>query len=702
MKIFKILAIAVLGALTIASCNKQDPDAITIATSTISFSSEGGIQAIAFTTNVAWKAVASNDWITVTPDAGEAGEGAIIVTVAPNANYEDRTGTVTVTAGSKTTVFAVCQTYAQVFEVGNDIELTSDAQEFVISTKTNVNLAVEISGGEGWLTEVSTKAVPVEASRKFAVTENLSVKPREAVVKISSANESFTVSVLQGANPNAASIASVKYLGNKQRIYDAETYEISKFCQWAVELENAEAKTFVTVVLNGVKANVKTLAVPAGEYEVDAAGTHAVKTFSIASADGVEKVYTAIVKNGKEITVADGIVTVAEDGSITATLLDEADNTYSFFTVGSVPAPADNSLGAQLQTVTYKANYNTYFANNNNEWNLSLYVSNPISTSVPFLYNISLNIFGNADGELSPGAFPTGTYTFKEPSTQDSGYATGNTIADPFSISAGSGYISKGYDETGTLIYHYADLLSGSVVITKEGDEYSFDLNLKLKEWHYDASWSVVEDGNFDYNYKFTEVSVISVTDNGVRPVPDGDIVLTTWGMTGGYSGMWFGNSYALMTDGTTANSVFILGDTTIEGGKYYFQAVLNTSKAYTYVKNYASRFCNTLIPAGEYSFTAVKPTEAGDFLAKNTKTYQQYRSIKNSYTGTYFYYDGGSITITDKNVTFNLTASSLGDAAHSITAKSITITGTLTNSCMYFQDYSGASRQKIVAWYTE
>jgi len=699
MKTIKLIAIAVISALAIASCSKQDPDALTVASSSMSFSSDGGAQTVSFATNVQWTASADKDWISVSPDKGEAGNATVTITVGENDSFQDREGNVTVKAGAKTTVFKVCQTYAKVFEAGTDIALDFEAQEFVIATKANVDLSVEIVGGEGWLTQAaSTKAAPVESNKKFKVAENVSAESRQATVKISSDSECIEIKVTQGSNPNAAEVESIEYIGSKQRIYDTENWTMSTFCQWVVELKNDEALTRVTIVFNGVKAQVESPNVPAGEYEVDATGTHADKTISIKSLDGVEKKYTTVVIDGKEIEIVDGNVSVAEDGSINAVLYDDPGNAYSFFTSGAMPDVVINPIGAQIQSVSYKANYNTYFANNNNEWYLTLYFSEPVSSDVPYLSGLGMDIFGNADGELDPAAFPVGTYTIKASETKDSGYANGNVIADPFTIEP-SEYNTVTITADSTT---YAKVLGGSVVISKEGDAYSFEFKLQMQKWHTDEDWNPVMDEQFDYVYKYTDVSVISVDNNGLRPNPDGDITLTKWGMTGGYSGMWFGNSYSLLTDGTTPNSVFILGDTAIEGGAYYFQAVLNTSGAWIFEKNFANRYCSTKIPAGVYPFTAVKPEVASDFLAKNAAKREAYRAIENSYTGTYFYYDGGNITITNDEMIFGLTATSKGDEAHGIAPKKINISGTLPNNCYYFRDYSAAKYQTYVEWYTE
>ncbi|HNZ46956.1 MAG TPA: BACON domain-containing protein, partial [Bacteroidales bacterium] len=99
--LFRMLATAVVAILLIVSCTK-DPY-ITPgpgAGNSISLGSAAFSAEYVFSTNYDWTARSSGPWLTVSPSSGMPGDNIILkLSAGENANYDNRTATVTITAG---------------------------------------------------------------------------------------------------------------------------------------------------------------------------------------------------------------------------------------------------------------------------------------------------------------------------------------------------------------------------------------------------------------------------------------------------------------------------------------------------------------------------------------------------------------------------------------------------------------------------
>jgi uncharacterized protein (TIGR02145 family) len=116
MKKTFILMTAALALLTVAaSCSKDEPNEpeaptpeLSVAPASISATAGAGSYTIAITSNVAWTATDNAEWLTLAPAAGE-GNGVITATVTENTALEQRSATVTITAGELTEAVTVTQ-----------------------------------------------------------------------------------------------------------------------------------------------------------------------------------------------------------------------------------------------------------------------------------------------------------------------------------------------------------------------------------------------------------------------------------------------------------------------------------------------------------------------------------------------------------------------------------------------------------------
>ena len=92
----------------------QEAVSVTLSQNSITDAGEGTTATVNITSNVAWTAASSAEWVTVAPAAGEAGVAEVTVTVAENPSEEARTAQVTFTANENVSVeLTVTQAYIE-------------------------------------------------------------------------------------------------------------------------------------------------------------------------------------------------------------------------------------------------------------------------------------------------------------------------------------------------------------------------------------------------------------------------------------------------------------------------------------------------------------------------------------------------------------------------------------------------------------
>ena len=115
MKIFRLLTALLLIAVCagLGSCGDDELDTkplepvideITISDTSFDFEANGGEETLSFSTNRDWTVSLANtangeNWCTVTPLNGKAGDNNIQIRVAANKGYDDRNVSLTIAAG---------------------------------------------------------------------------------------------------------------------------------------------------------------------------------------------------------------------------------------------------------------------------------------------------------------------------------------------------------------------------------------------------------------------------------------------------------------------------------------------------------------------------------------------------------------------------------------------------------------------------
>ena len=692
MKTFKLMIAAAVALFAVVGCSKDTTeDALTMGTTEISVPAAGSTQPLTFTANTSWTVSSDQDWVTFDRMSGDAGEATVNMTVEANPDYENRTATVTIKAGTKTTLFKVVQKMLETFSAEFVYEVGPEEQTIEFATESNKEYVFSIDEDcASWISFAPTQSSAPESSVvRFAVSANTSVSPREGRIVAKVGDVAYALIVKQNADFEYMTAAAATCYGRTMKIYDGAYY---KYNEYGIELTNEEGVK-VVLAINAARSENYLSELPVGTYTVDASASHTPGTFAIKTLDSSESVYTTIFNGETETTVADGEISVAKEGNtytILASLMDSRENVLRYSFVGEIPTIEDKSLGGYFYKFNSEGQYDTYFTSKANMWSLTLLVSKPLSTDAkafPAAY-IDFNIYGDSSTEL-----PTGTFTFMT-GEQDSEipYANGNWNYKTGDATSGSVYDE--YDDEGN--NRGCDVKDGSTItISKNADgtyKFEFDMDLVYEEE--------------DYTYDGTVDNVEVRTEIGKSkpdPAPDGDIVAVS---AGSMSGLYWGDKAVF--DALDPAPSFTVPDNSLLTASFTGLANLNSMHSlnvtlyapWVWEANYANRFCNTPIPDGTYTFSytpaenAIVPVLYG---ANNG-----YTIFTNGYTGTKCMIVGGSMTFANGNITFDLKVAPYTTQDGQIILdpdKEYSITGTVPHTVQFFQNFS--SRAGSVKFWT-
>lgn len=683
-KFFITLAAALSVVCASVSCTKEEeaPDSLTLKSTTILVPCAGSTQKLDFTANVAWTIASDAEWITLDKTGGEAGDASVGMTVALNDTYDNRTGKVTVTAGDKKTEFTVTQSGLSEFGSAVVYKIDASAQTIEIETKTNLEYTVEVAEeSKGWITVLQAKAAPAEGVVKLQVEANTELGPRTGYFSIAAQGYVQTYELVQNAEYTAMPSVKASYIKNTQ--YIGAEYDIyPDVFQYAVTLYDENNKNdYVVLALNTARPEDPTV-VPDGEYTVDATAEVLPGTFSIKSTDGNEKYYTTVVKNGQEILVEDGAVNVAlEDGvyAITTQLVDGAGVEHRYSYEGAIEV-ADEALAAAITVFNIPGQYNTYFTTKTNEWELTMNFSDVFEKDAPFISGAYIKLFTAEGGNrLVPGK-----YKYEIPVEDETiTYQNGKLVAHDHTFNM-SVYDTTAYKEGYSV---ELSIKEGSVpeFEVKDNGDGTYDITLKASIERnvytvaYDEEWNelkdLVESKEVVIDKVFEGVAVGEAVSNYSLPTPDGDMHVVSGGTGPNYIGYYFGNQI------NSELSIIAFGYTNLNS-EHSLTLFANVGvNEWTYEKNFNNRFCSTPIPDGTYTFSK----DASEVTTHSPLYYNSLTlsaSFVNGYTGTRFIINGGSFSLENGNIVFNLTGKeNKGDMV-------INITGGFPSTCYYLQDY--------------
>lgn len=626
-----LLAAAAL-AFAAVSCQQPAPaDSLVLSSDkTVNAPCEGGSYDVVFTTNVEWTAQygpnAEDIFFLLDKSAGKAGTATLKLNVEKNETYNSRIGTVTIQAGSLSETITVKQ--APLGETSEEVTQTVPfaGMEFTVPVKSAPTSIVFNDDAKGWV-EVEEGATEV----KFKVGQNDTGGKRTGHVDIVIIKHTIHVTIEQNPETGELTNPKVTFLGRKQNFYSGS---YATFRQFLLSFDSEIGKVYLVINENPAEGTVDKTTVATGTYSEDAGGTHADKTFTL----GGDKIVTYYTVGEKAVPVVGGEIVIAKSGNdydLKATLVNEANLQKVFTYKGALPAAEDESFDGYIDggNATY-SNQNTFFTGKKWEWTVTLfYTSDPAGKEDDYFPSyVTYKLYTAADSDVTE--FPTGVFTYEEPATDETvTYPSGklNPKVSTFTFS--------GNDIPQHPLRVNADKVVPTLTITKTADgKYTFALKSNVTMYtDYNATEVLV--GPFDWN---PEVTVAAPTVSaGSMGHADGDAVLDTppaWNTT--YSHMWFGDAYK------TGTNVFVFNMT-------YINDVYNIYLTFNSATVWEAYNATAPIPAGTYTFSNSTTT------APQTIVPTRYCYIQNSYTGTTYKINGGTVILTDSDFSLNLTGKS-------------------------------------------
>ena len=711
MKKYVLLAVAALVGLAAISCKPKEiepEDALSIAGTTITVGKDATSTPISFTANKAWTAASDSPWIVPDKTSGEAGTITLNLAIAENDTWSERSGKVTVAVGVVRTVFTIVQGTESLLETTSTFNVTPEAQDILVPVKTNLQYAVTPAADSPWITVLSTRSEPQEGTVKVHVAANTELAPRTGSFSITAPGYSQTYTVVQAASWTPAVSANAIYIGNSQDIYDKETYLINLHQQYVIKMAT-EAGDQVTLVLNkkgelkdGVFEFFPVDKVPAATYEIDATGKKVDNTFSIMSASGIDKYYTGLVVDGREVLVYDGEITVGEDNgnyTVTAILVDAAGQQHSYSYVGALEMTGD-FRGGQSE-VNWKNTYDTHFTTKANGWFVGFYHPRKNPAEKNEVAYSSFSFFTSA-GEVNLEDLPDGTYTFGAAENDaDLKYSKGILKANPGLLSDVS--ISV-YNDAGSLKYTEVTKESTVLTVSKNADgTKNFKYSASVKPYTTDENYNRVYEDPVQVSIDI-DVPLGKATDNQTHPHDDADDVFATLEGPAGtvYVGYWFGKNIGVMEDGTTPKpaipdtecNIFAIGSNSYFNNAWSMFISVIAGEGWSFVKNFNNRFCSTPVPDGTYTFGT--EAQIGALIPLRYGSASRC-SIQNTYSGTTYYPVSGSVILDKGTITVDLVCKAPEESLQGRpnSPASIHLTGGTVFTCYYLQDWSAITRVK-------
>ena len=218
MKKFLFLLVGVL--LTFASCSDGGSDSlepstpttpstpeetatITLDTSSLTFDAAGGEKSVSFSTNKDWTlSVASTtsgaSWCIASATSGTKGDATVKLTAKENADYDDRSVSVTIKAGTASKTFTVTQKSAEgLLVTSTKFEVAQEGGTIEVEVKANIDYQLEVSEtAKSWITEAKSRALTAK-KHSFSIAASEESEKREGEIYIKSGDKLETVKVYQ-------------------------------------------------------------------------------------------------------------------------------------------------------------------------------------------------------------------------------------------------------------------------------------------------------------------------------------------------------------------------------------------------------------------------------------------------------------------------------------------------------------------------
>lgn len=218
MKNLNLTFAVLLSTILFISCDKlenifeEEGDSnnpqIEMNTQEVLFNTDGGNNTFSFTTNESWTAQVINsradNWCSIEPTSGAAGNAKITVTTTANDTYDDRSASINIKSGSTTKTVTVSQKQKDALTVtSSKFEVAAEGGEVVIEVKANIDFEYAIDeAAKEWISCEGTRAMKT-SKLAFKISENDTKEKREGKITVKNGEFKETITIYQeGLKPS--------------------------------------------------------------------------------------------------------------------------------------------------------------------------------------------------------------------------------------------------------------------------------------------------------------------------------------------------------------------------------------------------------------------------------------------------------------------------------------------------------------------
>lgn len=193
MKTLLRTLITIISISILAACAPEPM--ITLSQEQISVNNKNGMQQITINTNYAWTANSNENWLKVSPNSGEAGEGRLAINFDANSEYGVRTGTITISCQDLVKTITVTQAQKEgIVLSAKDFVIDSNGGTIEVELGANVAYTYSLPKKADWIKEIDTKALNKHI-HTFEIQPNYEYDSREVAIEFTNADKTITETV---------------------------------------------------------------------------------------------------------------------------------------------------------------------------------------------------------------------------------------------------------------------------------------------------------------------------------------------------------------------------------------------------------------------------------------------------------------------------------------------------------------------------
>ena len=180
-----------------------------ILTNGLTFNTTQGEKSVSFSTNVDWilsiaSTTGGSSWCKASATSGSKGSANVKFTVDEHTDYDDRSVSVTIKAGTASKTFTITQKCADALLITtNKYDVAQDGATIEVEVKANIDYQVAISEtAKSWISEVQSKSRALTTHKhSFTIAASEDTEKREGEITFKSGDKVETVKVYQAGGP---------------------------------------------------------------------------------------------------------------------------------------------------------------------------------------------------------------------------------------------------------------------------------------------------------------------------------------------------------------------------------------------------------------------------------------------------------------------------------------------------------------------